>query len=90
MSGIRQGAALLQNRSGTSCPIDKAADNSILRPILFANKSLLSAERRYSNIERGALGMLHGLKKFHLYCFVREGSITTDHKLPVAIFQEKM
>ena len=37
-------------RSGTSCPRDKAADNSILRPITFANKSLSNVERKYSNI----------------------------------------
>ena len=61
-SGVGLGAALLQTRSGTSCPRDKALDNSILRPSTFASKSLSSAERRYSNIERKALGILHRLK----------------------------
>ena len=84
-SGIGLEAALLQTRSGRSCSRDKAQDNSILRPIAFASKSLSSAERRYSNIEREALGILHGLEKFHHYCFVREVSIITDHKLLVAI-----
>ena len=41
---------------------------------------------RYSNIERGALGILHGLKKFHHYCFAREVLVITDHKQLVAIF----
>ena len=44
-------AAPLQTRSSTGCPRDKVPDNSILRPIAFANKSLSSAERRYSNTE---------------------------------------
>ena len=88
VSGTRLGAALLQTRKGASCPTDKAPDNSILRPIVFATKSLSSAERRYSNIEREALGILHGLEKFHHYCFVREVSIIADHKPLVANFKK--
>ena len=73
-SGIRLRAALLQARS--------------IRPITFASKGLSSAERRYSHIEREALGILHGLKKFHHYCFVTKVTIITDHKLLVAIFKK--
>ena len=86
-SGVRLGAALLQSKSGTGHPRDKAADNSIRRPIMFASKSLSSVERRYSNNEREALGILHGLEKYHHYCFVREVSKITDHKL-IAIFMK--
>ena len=42
-------------------------DNTILHPIEFASKSLMDIEHRYSNIEREALGILHGLEKFHHY-----------------------
>ena len=77
---------LLQTRNGTSCPIDKAPDNSILRSITFASKSLSSIGKRYRSIEREALGILHGLKKVHHYYFAREVSIITDHKLLGAIF----
>ena len=31
---------------------------------------------------------MHGLEKFHHYCFVREVSIITDHKPLVAIFKK--
>ena len=34
-SGVRLGAALLQTRYGTSCPRDKAPNNSILRSMAF-------------------------------------------------------
>ena len=77
-SGVGLGTALLQTRDGTTCPKDIVPDNTILRPITFASKSLTNAEQRYSNIEREALGILHGLKKSHHYCFAREGSIITD------------
>ena len=86
-SGARLGAALIQTRSSTSCPRDKAPDNSILSPIMFASKNTSSMERRYSNIERQALGILYGLMKLHYYCFVREGSIIRDHKPLVVIFK---
>ena len=67
--GVGLGASLLQTRSGTSCPRDVASDNSLLRPITFGSKSLSNTEKRYSNIEREALDILHGLKKFHHYYF---------------------
>ena len=69
--GIRLDTALLQTRDGTTCLKYIAPDNTVLRPITFASKSLASAEHRYSNIEREALGILHCLKKFHHYCFAR-------------------
>ena len=50
---------------------DKAPDNSILRTITFVSTIPSSAERRYRNIERNALGILHGWEKFHHHCFVR-------------------
>ena len=52
-SRIGLGTILLQTRNGTTSPKDIALDNTILRPITFASKSLTSAECRYSNIERG-------------------------------------
>ena len=79
-SGIGLGTTLLQTRYGTTCPEDIARDNTIMRPITSAKKSLTSSEQRYSNIEREALGILNGLKKFHHYFFAREVSIITDHK----------
>ena len=86
-SGMGLRGALLQTRSGTSCPRDKAPDNSILTPTAFASKNLSSAGRRYSNIEREALGILYRLKKSHHFYFAREVSIITDHKPLVAIFK---
>ena len=44
-----------------------------------------SAECQYSNIERQALGTLHGLEKFHHYCFACEVHVITDHEPLVAI-----
>ena len=87
-SGTGLGAALLQTRDSMSCPKDNTSENTILWLIMFVSRSLTSAEHRYSNIEREALGILHGLKKFHPYCFARNVNIITAHKPLVAIFKK--
>ena len=86
--GVGLSVSLLQTRNGISCPRDMAPDNNILQPIAFASKILPSVKKRYSNMEREALGIVHGLENFHHYCFVRKVSMITDHKLLVAIFKK--
>ena len=61
-SRVGLGAALLQTWEGTTCQKDMVPDNTIQHPIAFASKSLTGAEHMYSNIEREALCILHGLK----------------------------
>ena len=87
-SRVDLGAALLQQQEGTTCQKDKVPDNTILCPMAFAGKSLTGAEHRYNNIEGRAIGILHGLKICHHYCFAREVHIITDHKPLVAIFKK--
>ena len=89
-SRVGLGAALLQTQEGATCQKDTVPNNTILHPIAFANKSLTGTECRYSNIEREALALLHGLKKFHHYCFMREVHIITDHKPSVSIFKKEI
>ena len=87
-SSVGLGTALLQTQEGTICQKDKLPENTIMHPIAFASKSLTAAEHRYSNIEREVLGILHGLKKLHHYCFARDVNVITDHKPLVVIFQK--
>ena len=87
-SRVGLGAALLQTWESTTCQKDTVHDNTILHPIAFASKSLTGAECRYSNIEREVLGILHGLKKFHHYCFAREVPVIPNHKPLLSIFQK--
>ena len=88
VSGVGLGAALLQLRDNTNCPKDTAPHNTILCPIACVSKSLTHPEQRYSNIECEALGILHGLEKFHHYGFGREVLVITDHKWLVSIFKK--
>ena len=87
-SRVGLGAALLQLHDNTTCQKGMAPDNTILHPITFASKSLTGAEQRYSNIKQEALGILHGLEKFHHYYFGREVLIITDHKPLISMFKK--
>ena len=87
-SGVGLGTALLQWCDNTTCQKDRVPDNIVLCPIAFVSKSLTGAEQRYCSIAREALGILHGLEKFHHYCFGREVLIITDHKPLVPMFKK--
>ena len=69
MSGFRLGAGLLQVRNRMQFPKGKVPDNLVLEPIGFKSKSVTSTETHYRYIEREAVSILHGLEKFHHYCF---------------------
>ena len=56
------------------------------RPISYASRTLQKPERNYSNIEREALGVIFGVKKFHQYVYGRKFVIYTDHKPLVVLF----
>ena len=72
-SGVGLGAALLKLCNNTAGQKGMAPDNTNLWPIAFASKSLTGVEWRYSNIEQEALGIPHGLEKFHHYLFWLRG-----------------
>ena len=83
-SGIGLGNGLSQVRDSMNCGYDEKSDNAILQLTVFVSNSLSSAEQHYSNVEHGALGVLHGLEKFHHYYFMKEGCDITDQKSLVA------
>jgi hypothetical protein len=58
------------------------------RPISFASRSLSTAEKNYSALDREALAVMFAVRKFHRYLMGRKFSIVTDHKPLIFLFSE--
>lgn len=67
-SPVGLGAVLIQEQRGD------------MRVISYASRSLSKVERRYSQTEKEALGLVWACEKFHAYIYGIEFDLVTDHK----------
>ena len=68
-----------------ACILHKMSDGT-KSPIAHASRTLLPAEKHYSQIEKEALGIIFAVTIFHRYLHGRFFTLQTDHKLLITIF----
>ena len=59
------------------------------RPIAFCPRTLAPAEKNYSQLDKEALALVFGTKKFHSYLYGRTFTLISDHKPLQHIMGEK-
>ena len=58
------------------------------QPIAYVSRTLTSAEKNYSVLEKESLAIIFGIKKFHQYIYGHRVQIITDHKPLIGLFRE--
>lgn len=74
---------------GVGAVISQLQPGGAERPVAYASRVLNAAEKAYSQIEREALAIIYGVRKFHQYLYGRKFTLRTDHKPLVTIFGDK-
>ena len=71
---------------GLGCVLSHIMPNGEEKPIAFASRTLNKAERKYSQIDKEALAIVWGVKKFNLFLYGKKFTLITDHKPLMTIF----
>ena len=64
-------------------------ENGDLKPVSFSSRALTPTEKRYSTIEKEALGVTYGCLKNRDYLIGRKFHIVTDHKPLISLLGQK-
>ena len=60
------------------------------QPIGFVSRTLTTAEKNYSQIEKEALSCIFGITKFHMYLYGHKFNLITDHKPLLSLFKQSL
>ncbi|PAA81343.1 hypothetical protein BOX15_Mlig024196g4 [Macrostomum lignano] len=77
------------SKYGIGCVISHVMPNGDERPVAYASRTLSKPEINYSQLEKEALAIVLGVKRFHQYLFGHHFVLVTDHKPLLTIFGDK-
>ena len=69
--------------------ISHVMPNGEENPIAFGSRTISKAEKNYAQVEKEALAIIFGVKKFHQYVFGQKFLLVTDHKPLTTILSPK-
>lgn len=75
--------------AGIGAVLEQQGDEGHWKPVQFASRSLSEAEKRYSNIEREALGITWACERMREFLIGTTFTIQTDHKPLLTLFGKK-
>ena len=65
---------------GVGAVLSQIDEQGIERPVAYASRTLSQPEKNYSQLEKEALALIFGTKRFHNYLYGRCFTLYTDHK----------
>ena len=73
---------------GVGAVLGHTDSDGIIRPIAFASRTLQPAEKNYSQLDKEALAVVFGIKRFHQYLWGNFFELHTDHKPLLSLLGE--